>query len=72
MGESIKRDWEEEYRALGSVFGRRSKTEQAENRNKGRCLQGAALQCRYAFSGQLKKKPPRCGLARWGGTPSSK
>lgn len=51
VGGSIKRDWEEEYRALGSVFGRRSKTEQDQNRNKGRCLQGATLQCRYAFLG---------------------
>jgi len=27
-GRWVKRDWEEEYRALGPVFGRRSKTGQ--------------------------------------------
>ncbi|OOL16693.1 hypothetical protein BRY73_13130 [Ochrobactrum sp. P6BS-III] len=63
----VKRDWEEEYRASCPVSGRRSETEQCENRCGVRCLQGNILHGSYANFKGLKKKPPRSGLARWGG-----
>ncbi|MDX4076444.1 hypothetical protein SDB63_23430, partial [Brucella sp. NBRC 113783] len=57
----------EEYRASCPVSGRRSETEQRENRCAVRGLQEDMLQGSYAFFKGLKKKPPRSGLARWGG-----